>query len=186
MRLTKKTDLNKKSHADTNLGESFYYLPYLGICNHKTCKFSKIVTSWTEEIQGKISGEANEEVASGPSFRDAVRAPFESFALSFCIALLKSLSIHLEPHLISFQAGHMFIKIKQKLCVNVSKVAPHFNVLTQNNLKSNGFKQFTMWNGLSRRSKFPGKMNNFTCFQRMKFLYSMCKMQSPLFSEEFA
>jgi len=33
----KNPDLNRKSQVDTKLSESFYYLPYLDICNHKTC-----------------------------------------------------------------------------------------------------------------------------------------------------
>ena len=39
-----------------------------------------------------------------------------------------------------------------------------FNVQTKNNLKSNDFKQFTRWNRLSRRRKFPDKMKILTCF----------------------
>jgi len=42
--------------------------------------------------------------------------PFESFTLNFCIVLLKSLLISLEPHFISSEASRMFVKIKQKLC----------------------------------------------------------------------
>jgi len=30
-------DFNRKSQVDTKLSECFYYLPYLDICNHKTC-----------------------------------------------------------------------------------------------------------------------------------------------------
>jgi len=33
----KNPDLNRKYQVDTQLSESFYYLPYLDICNHKTC-----------------------------------------------------------------------------------------------------------------------------------------------------
>jgi len=31
----------------------------------------------------------------------------------------------LQPHLIGSEASHMFVMIKQKLCVNVSKGAPN-------------------------------------------------------------
>jgi len=33
----KNPDMNRKSKVDTKLSESFCYLPYLDICNHKTC-----------------------------------------------------------------------------------------------------------------------------------------------------
>jgi len=92
----------------------------------------------------QIKGGERGDGLGPPSFRDAVRASFKSFALNFCIVLLKSSSITLELHLISSEASHMFVKTKQKLCASVPKAAPHFNVQTQNNLKSNGFKQFTM------------------------------------------
>jgi len=38
--------------------------------------------------------------------------PFESFVLSFCIVLLKSLLITQEPHSIGSEANHMFDKTK--------------------------------------------------------------------------
>jgi len=57
--------------------------------------------------------EGKRSVRLGPlSFRDAARPPFESFELSFAITL--------EPHL-SFEASHVFVKIKQTLCANVPK-----------------------------------------------------------------
>jgi len=55
-----------------------------------------------------------------------------------------------------------------------------FNVHTKDNSKSNYFKRFTIWNGLSRRSWFPDKKKNWTCFQRTNFLYSLCKIYVPL------
>ena len=60
-------------------------------------KLSKILTSWTEKFytysynQEWISREVDEAVVSGP--------PFESFALSSCIVLLKSLLITLDQGL---------------------------------------------------------------------------------------
>jgi len=58
--------------------------------------------------QGWIVGEANEAVASRPPFFERCRgAPFESFALSFCIALnlvhkLKCETFNSLIHIISF------------------------------------------------------------------------------------
>jgi len=52
-------------------------------------------------------------------------------------------------------ASHMFFKTEQKY---VPRGAfNNFNVQAKNNVKSNNFKQFTMWNGLSGRSKLPDK-----------------------------
>ena len=49
----------------------------------------------------------------------------ESFALFF----VKSLLITLEPHLISFEASHMFVKIKKFLCKCAKRAPPTtFNV----------------------------------------------------------
>jgi len=43
----------------------------------------------------------------------------------------------------------------QKLCANVTNgPRNNFNVWTKNSIKSKDFKQFTTWNGLSRKSKF--------------------------------
>ena len=50
--------------------------------------------------------------------------PIESFALSFCIVLLNGLLITLEPGLISSEARHMFVRIKQNLCAYMPKGAP--------------------------------------------------------------
>ena len=41
--------------------------------------------------------------------------PFESFAVSLCIVLLKSLYTSLEPQLINYEAIYMFFKIKYLL-----------------------------------------------------------------------
>jgi len=58
----------------------------------------------------------------------------------------------------SSEASHMFGKIKQKLCVNMSKgAAQQLYCVDKNNLKSNDFRQFAMRNGLLRRNKFPDK-----------------------------
>jgi len=62
------------------------------------------------------------------------------------------------------------VQICQTETLNEFKVSP------KNNLKSNDFKQFTMQNGLSGRSKFPDKMKNLSCFQRIKSLISMFKI----------
>jgi len=55
----------------------------------------------------------------------------------------------------------MFFKIKQKLCANVSKGAPQQLECVDKEqfaVKLQYFKQFTMWNRLSRRSRIPDKM----------------------------
>jgi len=52
----------------------------------------------------------------------------------------------------------------------------NFNVLKKNDLKTNNFKRFTVWTGLSPRIKFPHKMKIKNCFPRIKFLYSRCKI----------
>jgi len=49
--------------------------------------------------------------------------PIESFTLSFCIVLLNSLLITLEPCLISFEASHTFVKTKQIFCAYMPKGA---------------------------------------------------------------
>ena len=46
---------------------------------------------------------------------------------------------------------------------------------SKNNVEWNDFKQFAMWNGLSRRNKFPDKMKNSTCFQKIKFCIAFAK-----------
>ena len=56
----------------------------------------------------------------------------------------------------------------------------NFNVWTNNNAKSNDFKRFTNFNGLSRRSKFEDIMKNPTCFQQIKFVESLCKISGPI------
>jgi len=38
--------------------------------------------------------------------------------------LVKSLLFNLEAHLISSEASHMFVQIKQNLCANVPKADP--------------------------------------------------------------
>jgi len=47
-----------------------------------------------------------------------------------------------------------------------AKMGPlnNFNVQTKDNLKSNAFKQFTMLNVLSRRSKLQDKLKNLNWF----------------------
>ena len=50
--------------------------------------------------------------------------PTESIALGFCIVLLNTLLITLEPRLISSEASHMFVKINQNFCANMPKGAP--------------------------------------------------------------
>ena len=44
------------------------------------------------------------------------------------------------------------------MCKCAKRALINFNVYTKNNLESNGFKQFTMLNSLSRGKKFPDKM----------------------------
>jgi len=85
------------------------------------------VTSWTEIFcvynQEGVLKEATVTVASAPLFQNCREdPPFESFALSFCIVLLKGSVVTQEPHL-SSEASHMFVK-KQELCANVPKGAP--------------------------------------------------------------
>jgi len=45
-------------------------------------------------------------------------------------------------------------------------------------------KKFTIWNWLSRRSKYPDILKNLARFLRIKFLYSKCKNIDPI--SEFA
>jgi len=73
----------------------------------------------------------------------------------------------------------MFFKTKRKMCQR----GPfnNFKVYTKNNVKSNNFKQFKKWIGLSRRRNFPDKMKNLNCFQRVKLLCSMFKIEGPFF-----
>ena len=56
-----------------------------------------------------------------------------------------------------------------------------WNVQTKNNAKSNYFKQFTVWNGLLSKIKFPDKMKNLTYFQQTKFLLA-CANIRPFFN----
>jgi len=78
------------------------------------------------------------------------------------MVLLKSLFITQQPHLISPEASHMLFKRKQKLCANVPKGPLNkLYVYTKNEWKYKNFKQCTMWNRISRRSKFPEKVKKF-------------------------
>jgi len=89
-----------------------------------------------------ILREANEAVV-------LLGTPFEGFTLSFCIVLLKSLLITLEVPLITFGKSYV-CQNKAKPCENVRKrLFNKFKLQRKHNLKSNYFKQFTMWNGLS-------------------------------------
>jgi len=98
------------------------------------------------------------------------------------IVLFKSRWTTLEPCLISSEASNMFLKIKQKLCANVPKgPLNNFNVQTKNSVKSNHFKQFTMWNGISRRSKFPDKTKNLSCLQQIKFCITWARYCDPFY-----
>jgi len=81
------------------------------------------------------------------------------------------LLLTLEPHSISSEASRIFVKMKQDYVQMYQKgLLNNFNVQTKNSSKPNDVKQFTMLNILSRRSKFPDKIKNLTCSQRIKFL----------------
>jgi len=69
----------------------------------------------------------------------------------------------------------MLVKIKQNY-VQMCQKGPlnNFNVQTKHIFNSNDFKQFTVWNVFSRRRKLPHEMKKLTCFQRIKFLLSIC------------
>jgi len=53
------------------------------------------------------------------------------------------------------------------MCKCAERGPQQLQCVDQENLKSNDFKQFTVLNGLSRRSKFPDEWKRFTCFQRL-------------------
>jgi len=57
----------------------------------------------------------------------------------------------------------------------------NYKVQTKNTLKSNDFKQLTVWNFFSHESKYQNKMKNLICFQRIKFLYILYKIQETPF-----
>jgi len=69
----------------------------------------QIISQICIRYRGRISGEANEAVA----------------VQQFIIVLLNSLLITLEPYIVSSEANHMFVKIRQKFCANEPKGAPH-------------------------------------------------------------
>jgi len=76
----------------------------------------RFVTSrrtWVDVRQGERGGRL------GLPFSEMPWPPLESFALSFCNIVWRSLSTTLKPHSISTEASHMFLKIKQKLCANL-------------------------------------------------------------------
>ena len=85
--------------------------------NHSYLIWKKVI----DVDQGWVSGEANEAVPCTTRFQRCRGPPFDNFALSFCIVLLKRLWTILEAHLISSEASHMFFKIMQKLCANAPK-----------------------------------------------------------------
>jgi len=73
-------------------------------------------------IRGGFQGRRTRWPPRASPFSEMPWGPtFESYALSFCIVLLKRLLTILEPHFISSEASHSFFKIKRKLCENVPK-----------------------------------------------------------------
>jgi len=73
----------------------------------------------------RISGEANEAIASHIFIQRCREGPFWDFRTYFLHCFLNgSLITPLEPHSISSKASHTLVKIKQKFCANMPKGAP--------------------------------------------------------------
>lgn len=95
----------------------------------------------------------------GPPFFQRCRSPFETLVLSFFTVLLIILWTAPAAHLIGSEESRMYFEIKQKLFLNVPKGTPQpLYCVDKEQFKSNHFKQFTVWNGLSRRSKCSDKI----------------------------
>jgi len=58
----------------------------------------------------------------------------------------------------SSEASHACQNKAKNMCQVTKGPLNNCSVQTKNNLKPNDFKQFTTWNELSRRSKFPDKI----------------------------
>ena len=105
------------------------------------------------ESRGGYQGRRTRLSLRAPLFQEMPWGPSLSFVLRICMFLLMN---HSEATFsIISEASRMFFKMKQKFCPNVPKrPLNNFQVNTKNNVKSNDFKQCTMWNRHSRRSTF--------------------------------
>jgi len=99
--------------------------------------------------------------------------------LVFALFCWKALLITLEPHLISSETSHVFVKMKQNY-VQMFQIRPFnkCNMLTKNNLKRS---QMTSNNSQREmdfplKSKLSDEMKNLTCFRRIKCLCSIYKI----------
>jgi len=135
--------------------------------NFKAVRCAKFPTH--QEIQGSIVPQYSIYRLSG-YFCKITPSPFYLF--------LKIRISHGNRFLTFLKVDEINIKKQGCLnaCVQICQKRPlnNFNVYTKIKLKSNDFKQFKVWNWLSRWIKFSDQMNNVACFQRINFLYSMC------------
>jgi len=115
--------------------------------------------------QGLIIGKAKEAVISGLSFWE------------FRIVLVKSLVFSLEAYVISSEASRMFVKIKQNLCANVPKGdSQQVWCVDKEQFKIKWLQTIHNVKWTFTQKQIPEKIENETCFQRIMFLHSMCKM----------